>query len=71
MNSYHYTQLILAPFFRELSEEEKMQLLHAKYCSGSHSKLLMAALRRGIWQIVDKFLVNAGFICDKFLEYLL
>ena len=48
-NSYHYTQLILAPFFRELSEEEKLLLLHAKYCSGSHSKLLMAALRRGIW----------------------
>jgi len=34
-------------------------------------QILMGALRRGIWQIVDKFLVNAGFICDKFLEYML
>jgi len=39
---------ILTQFFRELTEEEKIQLLHAEWCHSSHSKLLIGCVGRVI-----------------------
>ena len=41
INSYHYIQLILSPFFRELTQEQKeVSLLHAELSHGLHSTIL-------------------------------
>ena len=41
INSYHYIQLILTPFFREVTQEQKeVGLLHAELCHGPHNTLL-------------------------------
>jgi hypothetical protein len=41
INSYHYAQLIVTPFFRELKQEQKeVWLLHAELSHGPYSTRL-------------------------------
>jgi hypothetical protein len=50
INSYHYIQLILTPFFTELTQEHKeVSLLHAELSHGPHSTLL------------NRYWANCGF----------
>ena len=50
INSYHYIQLILTLFFRELTQEQKeVSLLHAELSHGPHSTLL------------NRYWANCGF----------
>jgi len=50
INSYHYIQLILTPFFTELTQEQKeVSLLHAELSHGPHTTLL------------NRYWANCGF----------
>jgi hypothetical protein len=60
INSCYCVELILTPFFRELTAEGTVQLLYAGQCHAPHNRLFSDCPFRGIQQMVDNLQITAS-----------
>jgi hypothetical protein len=60
VNSFYCIELIMTPFFRELTAEGTVQLFHAVQCHVPHSRLVSDCPFRGIQRIVDNLQITAS-----------